>query len=100
MLLIDISEVAYMYVRERGVFLKKKDGMDYAVDYFLDDLEKQLDPAQFYRANRQFLVSRSSIKEIEPYFNGRLMLMVKPEAHTPVIVSKEKATHFKRWADY
>jgi DNA-binding LytR/AlgR family response regulator len=100
MLLIDVSEVAYVYVRERGVFLKKKDGMDYALDFFLDSLEKQLDPSQFYRANRQFLISRSSIKEIEPYFNGRVMLVVQPEAYTPVIVSKEKATHFKRWADY
>ncbi|MEM6737670.1 MAG: LytTR family DNA-binding domain-containing protein [Bacteroidota bacterium] len=100
MMMIDIHEVAYMYVKERGVFLKKKDGLEYVIEFFLDDLEKQLDPSLFYRANRQFLVSRSSIKEIESYFNGRLILAVKPEAHTSIIVSKEKATHFKRWADY
>ena len=100
MMMIDVHEVAYMFIKERGVFLKKKDGTEYVIEFFLDDLEKQLDPAQFYRANRQFLVARSSIQEIEPYFNGRLVLGVKPEAHTPVIISKEKATHFKRWADY
>jgi DNA-binding LytR/AlgR family response regulator len=77
-----------------------KDGKDFVIDFFLDDLEKQLDPSKFYRANRQFLVSRSSIEVIEPYFNGRLMLTVKPAPYTPVIISKEKATHFKRWADY
>ena len=100
MLLIDIHEVAYLYVKERAVFLKKKDGMEYLVDFFLDDLEQQLDPSQFYRANRQFLVARSAIHEIEPYFNGRLLLAINPEPHTSVIISKEKATHFKRWADY
>ena len=100
MMLIDINEVAFIYVKERGVFLKKKDGHEYVIDFFLDDLEKQLDPSRFYRANRQFLVSRSSIQEIEPYFNGRLILSVRPEAYTSVIISKEKATHFKRWADY
>ncbi|MEM6361949.1 MAG: LytTR family DNA-binding domain-containing protein [Bacteroidota bacterium] len=100
MLLIDIQDVAYLYIKERGVFLKKKDGLEYVIEFFLDDLEKQLDPAQFYRANRQFLVARSSIQEIEPYFNGRLIIMMKPEAHIPVTISKEKATHFKRWADY
>jgi DNA-binding LytR/AlgR family response regulator len=100
MMLIDINDVAYIYVKERGVFLKKKDGKEYSIDFFLDDLEKQLDPSHFYRANRQFLVSRSSIIEIEPYFNGRLLLIVNPEAYTSVIISKEKATHFKRWADY
>ena len=100
MMMIDVHEVAYLYVKERGVFLKKKDDQVYSVDFFLDDLEEQLDPARFYRANRQFLVSRASILEIEPYFNGRLILKVKPEPHTSIIISKEKASHFKHWADY
>ncbi len=100
MLLIDISEVAYLYIKERGVFLKKKDNSEYVVEFFLDELENQLNPAQFYRANRQFLVARSAIIEIEPYFTGRLLLSVKPQPPTPIIISKEKATHFKRWADY
>ncbi len=100
MMMIDVNDVAYLYIKERGVFLKKKDGVEYAVDFFLDDLEKQLDPEKFYRANRQFIIARSSIHEIEPYFNGRLILMVKPEANTSVVISKEKASHFKKWADY
>lgn len=100
MLLIDISEVAYLYIKERGVFLKRKDNTEYVVEFFLDELEKQLNPAQFYRANRQCLVARSAIIEIEPYFTGRLLLSVKPDPTTPIIISKEKATDFKRWADY
>lgn len=100
MLLIAIQDVAYFYVKERAVFLCKKDGKEFLVDFFLDELEKQLDPNLFYRANRQFLVARSSITEIEPYFTGRLLLMAKPANSTPIIISKEKATDFKRWADY
>ncbi len=99
MLMVDIQEVAYLFVKERGVFLKKKDGQEYILDFYLDDLERQLDPNQFYRANRQFLVSRSSIEEIETYFNGRLILKVKPESGASVIISKSKASEFKRWAD-
>ena len=100
MFLIDVQEVAYLYIKERGVYLKKKDGGEYVVEFFLDELEKQLDPSRFYRANRQYLVARSAIKEIETYFNGRLLLTVEPAAAAPVLVSKEKATDFKRWADY
>ena len=100
MMMIDVNEVAYLYVKERGVFMKKNDGQEYMVDFYLDDLEKQLDPARFFRTNRQFLVARSAIKEIEPYFNGRLILGVKPESSTQIIISKVKATDFKRWADY
>ena len=100
MMLIDTNEVAYLYIKHRGVFLKKKDGAKYAVEFFLDELEKQLNPGTFYRANRQFLVARSSIVEVEPYFTGRLLLTVKPEPPTPIIISKEKCSDFKRWADY
>lgn len=100
MILIGVNDVSYFYVKERGVFLRKKDGTEYVIEFFLDQLEKQLDPAHFYRANRQYLVARSAISEIEPYFTGRLLLIVKPQPASPVIISKEKVTDFKRWADY
>lgn len=98
--MVDVSDVAYIYVKERGLFLRKKDQKEYVVEFFLDELEKQLDPALFFRANRQYIVARSVIEEIEPYFTGRLLLKVNPEPPTPIIISKEKATDFKRWADY
>lgn len=99
MIMIDITEVAYLYIKEKAVFLKTKSGVEYLVDFYLDDLELQLDPRQFYRANRQFLVARTSIKELEPYFNGKLLLTIDPPATTTVTISKEKASHFKKWAD-
>lgn len=98
--MVDVSDVAYIYVKERGLFLRKKDEKEYVIEFFLDELEQQLDPALFYRANRQYLVARSAIAEIEPYFTGRLLLKVHPEAPSPIIISKEKVTDFKRWADY
>lgn len=98
--MVDVSDVAYIYVKERGLFLRKKDQKEYVIEFFLDELEHQLDPALFYRANRQYMVARSAIEEIEPYFTGRLLLKVHPEPPSPIIISKEKATDFKRWADY
>lgn len=98
--MVDVSDVAYIYVKERGLFLRKKDQREYVIEFYLDELEKQLDPALFYRANRQYMVARSVIEEIEPYFTGRLLLKVHPEPPSPIIISKEKATDFKRWADY
>jgi len=99
MVLIDVQEVAYLYVKERGVFLRKKDGKEYVLDFFLDELETQLDPTKFYRANRQFFVSKSAIVEIEPYFTGRLILKVVPEPPSPIIISRAKVSDFKKWAD-
>jgi two-component system LytT family response regulator len=56
-----------------------------------------LDPALFYRANRQFLVSRKAIREIEYYFNGRLVVKLHPSPEEKVIISKARAGNFKEW---
>ncbi|UII25864.1 LytTR family DNA-binding domain-containing protein [Fulvivirga maritima] len=99
MLLIDVNEVAYCYVKEKGTFLVTHSDQEYLVDYYLDQLEEELDPSQFYRVNRQFLMSRSAIKEIENYFNGRLFISVAPAVEEAITVSKKKVSHFKKWAD-
>jgi len=100
MFLVAIGDIAYFYIKERGTFLRRNDGKEYSVDFFLDDLENQLDPNLFFRANRQYLISRTSIREIEAYFTGRLVLVIEPDPPAPVLVSKDKAVDFRRWADF
>ena len=79
-------------------FLRAWDNQRYLVDYTLEQLEGLLDPEGFYRANRSYLISAQSVKAIHPYFNGKLMLQLMPEAEpNKVAVSKEKAMEFKRW---
>ncbi|MEL7006705.1 MAG: LytTR family DNA-binding domain-containing protein [Bacteroidota bacterium] len=62
MMMIDANDVAYLYVKERGVFLKKKSGQEYVVDFFLDDLEKQLDPKVFFMSFRFYKQDQSTIE--------------------------------------
>ena len=99
MVMVGVSDVAYCYVKEKGTFIVTHGGQEYLVDYYLDQLENDLDPNRFYRINRQYLMSRPAIKEIENYFNGRLLIKVYPEAADQIIISKKKVSHFKEWAD-
>jgi len=69
------------------------------IDESLQDLEEQLPPYKFYRANRQVLINRDAIVDIEPYFNGRLLVNVTPEPEEDVIISKARSGEFKRWMD-
>jgi two-component system, LytTR family, response regulator LytT len=78
----------------RGITFDKR---HWLLEESLDELCDQLSPAQFYRANRQFLVSRKAIKEIEYYFNGRFCLHLSPAPGEPVLISKAKAGRFKDW---
>lgn len=66
----------------------------------LEELEKQLDPKFFFRANRQFIIHIDSVKQIYNHFNGKLKLELRKQPEMEVIVSREKASVFKSWMDY
>lgn len=75
------------------------DAKEQAVSYTMDELEEQLDPAVFFRANRQYLINIKSLESIHNYFNGKLKLMLVPPAAADIHISKEKASQFKKWLD-
>lgn len=63
----------------------------------LEELSETLNPWEFYRANRQFLVSRKAIKDVQHHFNGRLYVNVSPAPQDKVLISKARSGHFKAW---
>ena len=65
----------------------------------MDDIEAELDPDQFIRANRQFIVQRNAIENLQLYFNRKLILNIHPRPLEQIIVSKEKAPYLKKWID-
>lgn len=73
--------------------------MNYSIDITLEELESQLDPQHFFRANRQYIVARTSIREVVIYFNGRLLLNLMPNTPSPVLISKDRVNLFKRWME-
>ena len=94
---IKANEFAYFFIENGLVFGQLHDGKKHVMDFKLEDLESQLDPVEFVRANRQFILSRESIVEIESHFNSRVNVRVHPAASFPIIISKEKVTLFKKW---
>lgn len=94
---IEVSDIAFFYTEEGISFFRTTTNQKYAVDYTLDELEKMLDPAHFFRANRQFITHIQSVQQIHPYFNNKLKLILKPVTEEEVVISREKATDFKKW---
>ena len=91
------ADVAYFAIRHGQVFLTTRAGDEYAFDHSLDELESQVDPRQFFRANRQVLLARASVAELEPYYSGRMLLHLRPAPREDVIVSKPRVTALKSW---
>ncbi|GAB4001763.1 LytTR family DNA-binding domain-containing protein [Spirosoma daeguense] len=92
-----VSATLHSYVAERRTTDRRS--ISYPIELKLEELETQLDPQQFFRANRQVIVSRSSILEAEFYFNGRLQLKLQPTASGLVLISKDRVTLFKKWME-
>ena len=91
------DEFAWFTIRNGIVEGTLSDNRSYVLDKSLEELENMLDPNRFFRANRQFIVARSSIREIEFYFNGRLLIRVAPASSQPILISKERVPTFKSW---
>ncbi|GAB4032092.1 LytR/AlgR family response regulator transcription factor [Spirosoma jeollabukense] len=94
---VEVSDIAY-FLSEEGVSLfRTHTNQKFSLDYTLDELDAMLDPAQFFRANRQFIVAINAVQQIHPYFNNKLKLILKPTTTDEVLVSRERASDFKKW---
>lgn len=91
------TDVAHFIIRNGLVSLTTLEGQHYTLDTPLDELETQVDPRQFFRANRQALLARASITALEPYYNGRMVVHVHPPVAELVIVPKPRVTELRHW---
>jgi DNA-binding LytR/AlgR family response regulator len=94
---IDIEQIRYFYSEDRLNFFKTLDDKKYLVDYSMDEIEEMLDPDEFFRINRAFIVAIKSIDQINDYFGNRLKLVLNPAIDKETIVSREKVSDFKEW---
>jgi len=93
------EDIQCFYSIEKCTFLQNKSGRDYGINYSLDQLEDLLDPAQFFRINRKFIVSLSAISDIISYSNSRLKVKLHSNESNDLIVSREKVQDFRKWLE-
>jgi DNA-binding LytR/AlgR family response regulator len=97
--LINAGDVA-CFSKEEVIYLVHRDGKKYITDYrSLDEIEELLDPARFFRANRQFIIDLSYIDTMRGDESGKVIVRLKPGGFPEIIVSKEKAAAFRKWID-
>ena len=94
---IPVEEIAYFYSQNKTTWLVTDTGEEFIYDQPLETLEKQLYPDDFFRINRQFILSAKAIKDIVQYTNSRLKIILQPETRIDVIVARERVKDFKKW---
>lgn len=94
-----VSSIDYIYSEHKITHLVLGESSDVVVPFTMDELEDQLDPLCFFRANRQHMIFVNSILSIHNYFNGKLKVILKNQSCGEIIISKEKSGQFKSWLD-
>lgn len=92
-----VEEILYFYTANEKVTAYTPDGKPHPIDRTLDALGEQLDERLFFRANRQFIISRNAIKDIDLWFGSRLSVNLTLAVPERIIISKTKTPIFKKW---
>lgn len=94
---LKISNIAYCYTANERVMAYTRDNVGYALDGSLESVASILPENNFFRANRQFVVSRDAIKDISIWFGSRLSVNLDIPQPDKIIISKARVSEFKRW---
>ncbi len=99
MLAIRTEDIVCFQSKHSVVHIITKHDKTYLSDFTLEELVNQLDPKNFYRANRQFLIHADFINTVHKHFKGKLLVEMDHFSDEQILVSSEKATAFKNWLD-
>jgi two-component system response regulator LytT len=94
---IPSKDIAWFTTTNETSWAYTFDKRRFMVEFTLEQLQQQLNPQDFFRANRQCIIQRRAITEVEFYFNGRLLLKADPATEDAVLISKARVPEFKAW---
>lgn len=94
---IPTLQINLFYAEGRNTYLVNEAGRRFITDYKLESLEELLQPQQFFRVNRSYIINLSAIKDVLVYSNSRLKINPNFDYNNEIIVSREKVAAFKDW---
>jgi len=93
--IIETKNMALIYSQNKGTYIYTS--RDFLTDFSLESISNLIDPSQFFRINRQNIISINYIKDIVAYSNSRLKIIMNTKDEQEIIVSREKVKDFKNW---
>ena len=94
---LSVNDIAYIYSENKAAKMVTFDNRTYFENTSLDEIQRQLNPVKFFRANRQFIISHKAIKDITMWFDSKLSVNLLVDIPEKIIVSRMRAGEFKDW---
>jgi DNA-binding LytR/AlgR family response regulator len=96
---VEIEKINLFLSLEKSTFLLDNTGKTYDIDYSLDQIEKLIDPKQFFRISRKHIVNINAIADIISYSASRLKLKIVHSKDDDILVSRSNLAEFRKWLD-
>lgn len=96
---IPAHDIAYWLLDHGNIWLLTSTGEKYIYDKSLDEIEQMIDPQFFFRLNRQCIANIKAIESATLFDKNKLLIHLAPKTEQTILVSRDKASDFKRWLD-
>ena len=98
-LTVRTENIAYFYVKYDSSIIVSFDKQEYFVNQSLEHIQNLVTEKQFFRLNRQYLISFDAVKEVEHYFARKLLVNLVVAVAEKLLVPKEKVSNFLEWLE-
>ncbi len=96
---VAVDKIACFVVENELLYIQTFDNVRYAVFKSMSEIESSIDPSLFFRINRQVLLHKHAIKEVQPYYNRKVIIITDLKIKEQLIVSRLKVTEFMNWIE-
>jgi two-component system, LytTR family, response regulator LytT len=93
---VRISDIAFFSIENKTTILFTFLNENFSVSHTLDELE-EICGSGFFRANRQILLNKNSVKDVVHYGFRKLFVNLQVETSHEVVINKEKISLFLNW---
>jgi len=96
---VKTADIAFIHYTNGVTSIYTHANQKFVLPSTLDELEGMLQPDQFFRANRQFIINRQAIVNIEHYFSRRLVVRLNISTPENIIISKVRSAELLQWIE-
>ena len=95
--LVTVDDISHICTEYKDTRLYLTSGRFFSITMTLEEIESQLNPRDFFRVNRQTIISIHAVSGLKTWFGGKLRVRLVNYPDTEVLCSREKASALKAW---
>lgn len=97
--IVSLTQVRYIVSENKTTYVKLHDNSSYEIEKSLSAVARELDPEQYMRVNRKYIVPMREIERIDPYENNKELLILKGKTSPEIIISRDSRKKLHSWLD-